>query len=284
MERVANPDTGFLRIPAEVRCKIYEYVFADLIAQLPDNMFVVLTMYDHTYDITATLKQTCKQRRAHCTRVQFQPMCPSHRAELRLTMGEFWADYGLRRLLDYIGKHAEQRCPAGAMFHAKEGEQRWIHKTGMTSLLLLNRRIYEEALDVLCGQTEFVVTVDGGGDPENGAAVRFGGGCPHISFARRMKVNVHVGSNETTDRIIRRLGTLLAAISARGRLRSFQLFFGGTSACDQMSMDHVMKLLEGHLGEPLRQRRCSVKVYLGNVSHYLISDDRISAFANAFQG
>lgn len=283
MERVVNPDADFLRIPAEVRCKIYEYVFADLIAQLPDNMFVVLSMYDHTYDITATLKQTCKRRWAHCTRVQFQPMCPNHRAELRLAIPEFWADYGLRRLLDYIGQHAEQRCPAGAMSHAKEGEQRWIHKTSMTSLLLLNRRIYEEALEVLCGQTEFVVTVDGGSGPKNGAAVRFGGGCPHISFARRMKVNVHVSSNKTTNRIIRRLDTLLAAVPARG-LRSLHLFLGGTSRCDQMSMDRIMKFLERHLGEPLKPRRCSVKIHLGDVSHDLISDVRLSALANALQG
>lgn len=284
MERVANPGACLLGIPVEVRSKIYEYVFADLIAQLPDNLFAVLTMYDHTYNLTATWKKKCKWRWGSCTRLQFQPMCPGHRAELRLSQPEFWADHCLRRLLDYIGKHPEQRCPSGATCHSEEGDRRWFGKTGLTSLLLVNRRIYEEDLEVLCAQSEFVVSVMGGGGPQGGAAVRFVGGCPYLTFAKRMKVNVHVDSNKTANKIIRRLGTLLAAISAGGRLRSLQLFFKGTSSVDQASMDHLMKLLEGHLGGPLKQRRCSVKVYLGEVSRELISHDRISAFANTLQG
>ncbi|ROV98001.1 hypothetical protein VMCG_07022 [Cytospora schulzeri] len=285
VNRVPNPDACLLRMPVEVRSKIFEYVFADLIAQLPeDSMFAVLAMYDHTYDITATLKQKCTWRGGRpCPRMQFHPMCPGHRAELRLSDPVFWADYGLRRLLDYIGEHPEQIPSRFAMYSGEPG-QRLLYRSGMTSLLLVNRRMYNEALGALCAQTEFVVHVTGRSSPTHASAVLFHDGCPHLALARRMTVNVHAPSKMTIDKIIWRLGTLLAAIAAGGRLSFLRLFFKGTPSVDQQSMEHLMKLLEGHLGEILKQRHCSVEVYLGDISRELVKSERVSAFAKALQG
>lgn len=282
VKRVANPDANLLGLPVEVRTKIYEYVFADLIAQLPEKLFAVFAICGHTYDITATLKKKCKTRRNDCPRLQFQAKCPGHRAELRLSQPQFWEDHGLRRLLDYIGQHPEYLFPPGMAVHAKEGER--LLKTGITSLLLTNRQIYEEAFEALCAQTEFVVNISGGDSPQDEAAVRFDDGCPHLAFAKLLKVNIRADSNETIKKIMRRLGRLLAAILAGGRLRSLHLFFEGTSSVDQRGIVHLLKLVEQKLGEPLKQRRCSVKVYLGEASKELVGSERVLAFANTLQG
>ncbi|KAI1330348.1 hypothetical protein F5Y16DRAFT_362865 [Xylariaceae sp. FL0255] len=42
------------KLPLELRIKIYEYVYADLIEDLSDNLFGVFSMYDYLYDYTVS--------------------------------------------------------------------------------------------------------------------------------------------------------------------------------------------------------------------------------------
>ncbi|KAI1367766.1 hypothetical protein F5Y08DRAFT_297542 [Xylaria arbuscula] len=74
---------NFLEVlPLELRLKVYEYFFADLISELSDNLFGVFALYDSLYDYTqasleshvgktglTTLLYTCKQVHDEAIRV-----------------------------------------------------------------------------------------------------------------------------------------------------------------------------------------------------------------------
>lgn len=45
---------ALLKIPAELRLKIFRYLFTDLIDELSDNLFAVFQIYDHMYDYTGS--------------------------------------------------------------------------------------------------------------------------------------------------------------------------------------------------------------------------------------
>lgn len=87
--RHESPDTKleekryFLEVlPLELRLKIYEHLYADLISELSDNLFGVFALYDSLYDYTqssleshvgktglTTLLYTCKQVHDEAIRV-----------------------------------------------------------------------------------------------------------------------------------------------------------------------------------------------------------------------
>ncbi|KAK5629511.1 hypothetical protein RRF57_005226 [Xylaria bambusicola] len=45
-------------LPLELRLKIYEYFYADLISELSDNLFGVFTLYDLLYDYTPSFLES----------------------------------------------------------------------------------------------------------------------------------------------------------------------------------------------------------------------------------
>lgn len=85
-------------LPVELRLKIYEYVYADLIDELSDYLFGVFGLYDSLYDYTRS------------------------------------------SLESHVGK------------------------TGLTALLYTCKQVHDEALQVLCGEAEFILNIMGDHD------------------------------------------------------------------------------------------------------------------------
>lgn len=48
-----RPTPSLMGIPLEIRLKIYQHIYTDLIAELSDNLFGVFIFYDHLYDYTS---------------------------------------------------------------------------------------------------------------------------------------------------------------------------------------------------------------------------------------
>lgn len=61
--------------------KIFEFVLAHLIVELPGLPFAVFTIYDSSYAITAILKKKRKTRVSDFSHIQFQPLCPEHESK-----------------------------------------------------------------------------------------------------------------------------------------------------------------------------------------------------------
>lgn len=85
-------------LPVELRLKIYEYLYVDLIDELSDYLFGVFGLYDSLYDYTRS------------------------------------------SLESHVGK------------------------TGLTALLYTCKKVHDEALQVLCGEVEFILNIMGDHD------------------------------------------------------------------------------------------------------------------------
>lgn len=52
-QNLIRPTPTLMGIPMELRIKIYQHIYTDLVAELSDNLFGVFIFYDHLYDYTS---------------------------------------------------------------------------------------------------------------------------------------------------------------------------------------------------------------------------------------
>ncbi|KAJ4418838.1 hypothetical protein N0V82_005284 [Gnomoniopsis sp. IMI 355080] len=209
-----------LGIPLELRMRIYEQIYADLIAELSDNLFGVFSFYDHLYDYTSA----------------------------------------------YLDSH--------------------VGKTGLTTpLLYVCKQMYQEALSVLCEQAEFVVNIMGHDDSQDGerAGIRFSDGSRHLDFVRNLKINLQpmLASTLTTDprqtRFVARIAKFLDLIQHGANLVSLQIHI--SSSIGVASLEGVLSAVE-----TVRTKGNSIKVYVGDVSEDVLTDERLTLLLDAING
>lgn len=216
---LARSTPTLLGIPLELRIRIYEHIYADLIAELSDNLFAVFGFYDHLYDYTSA----------------------------------------------YLDSH--------------------VGKTGLTTpLLYVCKQMYQEALSVLCEQAEFVVNIMGHDDSKDveRAEVRFSEGSRHLDFVRNLKVNLQPALGSTTSdprqtRFVARIAKFLDLIQHGVNLRSLQVHL--SSSIGAAPMEGILTAVE-----TVKTRGNSIKVYVGDVSEDILSDERLTLLLDAING
>ncbi|KAI0008126.1 hypothetical protein F4779DRAFT_462957 [Xylariaceae sp. FL0662B] len=58
MAALQRPELSLIGIPLELRIKIFEHLFADLIEELSDNLFAAFQVYDNAYNYTASYMES----------------------------------------------------------------------------------------------------------------------------------------------------------------------------------------------------------------------------------
>ncbi|KAI1344187.1 hypothetical protein F5Y15DRAFT_105728 [Xylariaceae sp. FL0016] len=158
-----------------------------------------------------------------------------------------------------------------------------VGKTHLSDILHVSRGIHNEALRVLCDQSEFVVNLVGrdDSDDQERAAFRFSQGSKHLSFVRNLKVNVEPHSNSTADRFVGRISAFLDAIGHGAILRSLEIRIsaGDSEKVSSRSMDRILGALQA-----LRTNGRRIKVYLGDVTEGQLSNERFGLFLKSLAG
>ncbi|KAJ4391852.1 hypothetical protein N0V93_005472 [Gnomoniopsis smithogilvyi] len=209
-----------LGIPLELRIRIYEHLYIDLIAELSDNLFGVFSFYDHLYDYTSA----------------------------------------------YLNSH--------------------VGKTGLTTpLLYVCKQIYQEALSVLCEQAEFVVNIMGDDDSKDveRAGFRFSEGSRHLDFVRNLKINLQPALGATINdprqtRFVARIAKFLDLIQHGANLRSLEIYLSN-SINEAASMEGTLTAIK-----TVRTTGNSIKVYVGDVSEDILSDEHLTLLLDAING
>ncbi|KAJ6568957.1 hypothetical protein B0H19DRAFT_1256648 [Mycena capillaripes] len=73
LQQDANYQPTLLGIPTELRIRIYEHLFTDLIEELSDNLFAVFSLYDHLYNYTSAYLDS------HVGRTELTPILRTNR-------------------------------------------------------------------------------------------------------------------------------------------------------------------------------------------------------------
>jgi len=71
--QAANYQPTLLGIPTELRIRIYEHLFTDLIEELSDNLFAVFSLYNHLYNYTSAYLDS------HVGRTELTPILQTNR-------------------------------------------------------------------------------------------------------------------------------------------------------------------------------------------------------------
>ncbi|KAI1743898.1 hypothetical protein F4680DRAFT_407878 [Xylaria scruposa] len=202
-------------LPLELRLKIYEFVCADLISELSDNLFGVFSLYDSLYDYTRS------------------------------------------SLESHVGK------------------------TGLTALLYTCRKVHDEALEVLCGQAEFVLNIMGDDDinDEERTEFRFSKGSRLLEFTKSLKVNLEPLSDATNARFVNRIHRCLEMINYGANIRSLKIRITSPNLKNPESLNQILMALS-----ELRTTGSRISVYLGEVTEELLSADSFGLFLNTING
>ncbi|KAI0444709.1 hypothetical protein F4803DRAFT_572698 [Xylaria telfairii] len=202
-------------LPVELRLKIYEFVYADLINELSDNLFGVFSLYDFLYDYTRS------------------------------------------SLESHIGK------------------------TGLTGLLYTCKKVHDEALEVLCGQAEFVLNImgDDDGDDEERTEFRFSKGSRLLGFAKSLKINLEPLSNATNARFVNRIHHFLEMINYGSNIRSLQIRITGPNLTNPECLNQILLALS-----KLRTMGNRIDVYVGELTEELLSAESFNLFLGTING
>ncbi|KAI1828167.1 hypothetical protein F4861DRAFT_169433 [Xylaria intraflava] len=202
-------------LPLEIRLSIYEFVYADLINELSDNLFAVFSLYDFLYDYT--------------------------RANLESHVG----------------------------------------KTGLTALLLTCKQVHDEAFEILCRETEFVLNLmgDRDGNDEEREEFRFSQDILWFKFAKNLKINLEPLSDVTNERFVNRIHRFVGAIDYGVNLRSLKIWLAGPYLQDPQSVNHILLALS-----TLRTTGHPIEVYLGQVTEDVLSGERLGTFLDTING
>lgn len=306
-----NPPSGatFLLLPPEIRLKIYNFLFQSIISDLPDNLFAIFTIFDNTYDTTRDLQIQCEPYERHI-RCPHKPismsLCSHHRAGWVATMGpprlppKVWQYYKF----DYAAVFMDIK-PAFKAWVEKDREM-WGRiyagenpfRSGLTSILLVNRTIYHEAVKVLYEHAEIVVHLHEGLDyleKQNGLEGRVSYPCfegvqvTPLIFAKRLKLNISLNGMDSIhhiDQLIQRLERLMDVLENCSHLESFEIFVdyiysdGKNKHCSR-----VMEVIKARLVKSRSQtRHLPILVSLGMVSVAQYSSEAFDAFLDAVNG
>ncbi|KAI1751508.1 hypothetical protein F4782DRAFT_547680 [Xylaria castorea] len=202
-------------LPVELRLKIYELVYADLISELSDNLFGVFSIYDFLYDYTRS------------------------------------------SLESHVGK------------------------TGLTALLYTCGKVHDEALEVLCGQAEFVLNIMGDDDinDEERAEFRFSEGSRLLEFTKSLKVNLEPLSDAMNGRFVNRIYRFLEMINYGANVRSLKIRITGPNLRNPESLNKILMAIS-----KLRTTGSRISVYLGEVTEELFSAESLDLFLNVING
>ncbi|TGJ87413.1 hypothetical protein E0Z10_g1327 [Xylaria hypoxylon] len=209
-------ESTFLDIlPVELRLKIYEFFYADLISELSDNLFGVFSLYDFLYDYTRS------------------------------------------SLESHVGK------------------------TGLTTLLYTCKQVRNEALQVLCNETEFVLNImgDDDGNDEERAEFRFSEDSRLLEFAKNLKVNLEPLSDGTNERLVKRIHRLSETINHGVNLRSLKIRVSGPNIGNPQSLDDMLLALS-----TLKTAGNRIEVYIGEVAEEVLSTERLVLFVDTING
>lgn len=298
----------FSLLPPEVRLKIYNFLFQTIISDLADNLFAIFTVFDNTYDTTRDLQIQCEPYEQHM-RCPHRPistsLCSHHRAGLLATMEpprlspKVWQYYKF----DFAAVFMDVK-PAFKTWVEKDKEM-WgrVHagenpfRSGLTSILLVNRTIYHEAVKVLYEHAEIVVHLHEGLDyleKQNRLECRvsyprFEG--VHLTpfiFAKKLKLNISlngVGPIHHLEKLIQRLERLMDVLENCSHLDSLEISVdyiysdGSNKHCSR-----VMEVLKARLSSRSQTQHLPLLVSLGMVSVAQCSSEAVDAFLDAVNG
>lgn len=162
-------------------------------------------------------------RSSAATAQRLQPSLDTLPAELRLVILEHAFEDLTEELPDYLFRILHLYDEAYD-YTADELSAR-VGQTGLTRLLLTNKQICEEALQLLYSQTTFVVHVMGEPDTEdNDRLPRKLNVMPkHLPRVKHLKLNISPINAETSSLLLQRLMKLFKAFEYGGELRTLQI-------------------------------------------------------------
>lgn len=99
-----------------------------------------------------------------------------------------------------------------------------------------------------------------------------------LKFVKNLKVNLEPLSDETSDRLARRIHRFLAMIDCGANLCSLKIRISGTNLTDPRTLDEILSALSA-----LRARN-RIEVGVGEVSEEVLSDERLHRFVDAIDG
>lgn len=298
----------FLRLPPEIRLKIYNFLFQLIISELPDNLFAIFTVFDNTYDTTRDLQIQCEPYERHM-RCPHKPistsLCGHHRAGWLASLGppilppKIWTYYKF----DFAAVFMDLK-PAFKAWVEKDKEL-WGRiyagedpfRSGLTSILHVNRNIYHEAIEVLYEHAEIVVHLHDGMDYLEKQNSRDSGMSSYprfegvqltpLSFAKRLKLNIWLHGQEFDnhfDKLIQRLERLMDVLENGSNLDFLEIFIDGISSDGSEHFCRVMEILKARLLSSCQPRRRQILVSLGAVSVEQYSSEAFDAFLDAVNG
>lgn len=306
----ANKSSGasFSRLPPEIRLKIYNFLFQSIISELPDNLFVIFTVFDNTYDTTSDLRIQCEpyERYMRCPHKPISmSLCSHHRAGVLATIGppklspKIWNYYKF----DFAAVFMDLK-PAFKAWVEKDKEL-WGRiyagenpfRSGLTSILLVNRTIYHEAIEVLYEHAEIVIHLHDGMDYlekqnslESGVSSypRFQGvQLTPLKFAKRLKLNIWLdgkGSGRQSNKLIQRLESLMDVLENGSNLDFLEIFMDDISSGGSKHFSRLMEVLKARLSSSPQPRHRTVLVSLGTVSVAQYSSEAFDAFLDGING
>lgn len=297
-----------LRLPPEIRLKIYNFLFQSIISELPDNLFAIFTVFDNTYDTTRALQIQCEpyERYMRCPHKPIsKSLCGHHRAGLLATLGppilspKIWNYYKF----DFAAVFMDLK-PAFRAWVEKDNEL-WGRiyagenpfRSGLTSILLVNRTIFHEAIEVLYEHAEIVVHLHDGMDYlekqnslERGMSSypRFEGVLlTPLIFAKRLKLNIWLdgkGSGLHFDKLIQRLERLMDVLENGSNLDFLDIFIDDISSDGSKHFSRVLEVLKARLLSSPQPRHRTVSVSLGTVSVEQYSSEAFHTFLDGING
>lgn len=298
----------FLLLPPEIRLKIYNFLFQLIISELPDNLFAIFTIFDNTYDTTRDLQIQCEpyERYMRCPHKPIsKSLCGHHRAGWLATLGppdlsrKIWDYYKF----DFAAVFMDLK-PAFKAWAEKDKEL-WGRiyagenpfRSGLTSVLLVNRMIYHEAVEVLYEHAEIVVHLHDGMDflekqnnLESGVSSypRFEGvQLTPLIFAKRLKLNIWLNGKGSVchfDKLIQRLERLMDVLENGSNLDFLEIFIDDISSDGSKHFSRIMEVLKARLLSCPQPRHRTVLVSLGTVSVEQYSTEEFDAFLDCING
>ncbi|KAJ4419664.1 hypothetical protein N0V82_004859 [Gnomoniopsis sp. IMI 355080] len=296
----------FLLLAPEIRITIYGFLFQALIADLPDKLFAVFSVFDNTYDTTRDFKTECKPSflRVRCPHKPISTwLCGHHAAGLLAFNGpprlscKVFRHYKLDREAVMLSMNPQFKAwhqkdkEFGARIYAGENPFR----SSVTSILLVNRTIYFEAISVLYEHAEIVINLRNGSDflekhnnPESEPFYpRFEGvKLTPLSFVRILKLNIWLDGMESSNspKIIQRLDFLMDALGNCSSVESLEIFIDGGGTDDRRQVSKVVEVLKTRLLLRPKKNLHSALISLGKVSAQDYSPEQFDLFLKAIHG
>lgn len=304
-----SPTSPFLELPPEIRIKIYGFLFNALLADLPDNLFAVFSVFDNTYDTTRDLKTECAPifPRTRCPHKPISSWLCGHHLAGWLAFEE--PPHVPRKLLVFYYKFDRE----AVLMYMKPKFKAWVERdkelfgcilagenpfrSGITSILLVNRTIHVEAIEILYEHVEIVINLySSKGDDHLAERNRLEGVPSYPRFegvqlapfrlVRRLKLNIWLDNKEygASDTLFQRLERLLEVLEDCSRLTLLEIFVDGSCAADSGQFSRSMQVLKMRLLPITQKRICPTLISLGKVSLEEYSSDEYAVFLEAIHG